>query len=173
MPVEEFMKQQYLTLREEIRGAKVRMFVLMVLATIFIPVSGFLAQRFEIAYAATSMPFIVLVFMLAFVMEQNSVIRAGRYLKEHVEPHLDGVVTWERWLESNRRLRDADRYFFGSVVLVFFLFYALGAVLAIQSWAKSDYPDQMWPATVAFGLGGLWFVVVLLRHWRSCTTTQG
>lgn len=171
MPIDEFMKQQYLTLRDEIRGCKARMFALMVLATIAIPIAGFIAQTYKLAFAAASMPFIVLVFMLAFVMEQNSVIRAGRYLKEHVEPHLEGVITWERWLESNRHLRDADRYFFGSVMLIFFLFYAVGSLLAVDTWA-SQWPEHMWPAALAFGLGGLWFIIVLLRHWRSCTTTQ-
>lgn len=173
MSTEEFMKQQYITLRDEIRGAKVRMFGLLVLVAVFVPLTAFLAQRFEAVYAAASMPFVVLVFMLAFIMEQNSVIRAGRYLKEHVEPHIETAVTWEKWLESNRHLRDADRYFFGSVVLIFFLFYAIGAVLAVQSWAESEFPLHMYPAAAAYGIGALWFIVVLLRHWHSCTTTRG
>jgi hypothetical protein len=171
MSVEEFMKQQYITLRDEIRAAKARMFVLMVLGSLVILVSGIVAQNVKLTYAEGSLPLIVLVLMMAFVMEQNSVIRAGRYLKEHVEPHLDGITTWEKWLESNRALRAADRYFFGSIMLIFFLFYLLGAGFALMSLACSEWRDQMWPAAMVYGIGGLWFVVVLLGHWRACTTT--
>lgn len=171
MSLEEFMKQQYITLRDEIRAAKVRMFALMILGSLVILASGIMAQNVKLAYAEGSLPFIVLVLMMAFVMEQNSVIRAGRYLKEHVEPHIDGVVPWEKWLESNRARRAADRYFFGSVMLIFFLYYAAGAAMAVLSWARSEWPEQMWPAAFAYGIGGLWFIIVLLRHWHSCTTT--
>ncbi|MFQ5412289.1 MAG: hypothetical protein ACE5EC_08315, partial [Phycisphaerae bacterium] len=83
MSVDEFMKQQYLTLRGEIRASKARVFTLLILATLFIPIAGVVAKEYGATFAAASFPLVTLVIMLAFVMEQNSVIRAGRYLKEH------------------------------------------------------------------------------------------
>lgn len=177
MPKDEFMKQQYLTLRDEIRSSKSRVFLILVIGTLFIPIAAFAAKEYGSTFASASMPFILLVLMLAFVMEQNSIVRAGRYLKEHVEPHIEGVVTWENWLESNHRLRDADRYFFGSFLLVLLLFYAIGAGLAIESLATMRTEDwwfnkfNLWYGVIGYTVGGIWFVFVLLGHWRMCTRT--
>ena len=171
MTSEQFMTQQYLTLRDEIRSSKARIFMLLVLGTLFIPTVGFAASVYNATYASASMPFIILVLMLCFLMEQNSIIRAGRYLKEHVEPHIEGIVTWENWLESNKNLRDADRYFFGSFLLVFVIFYAVASGTAVESLA-TQFRDQWWYAAAGYGIGGLWFIIVLLRHWHACTSTN-
>ena len=171
MSKDEFLKQQYLTLRDEIRSSKSRAFFLTVLGTLLIPVIAYGAQASDLTFATASMPFIILVIMLAFLMEQNSIVRAGRYLKEHVEPHIDGVMTWETWLESNHRLREMDKYFFGSSCLIFFLFYAIGSIAAVMSWAQSEWPEQYFYAAIAYGIGGFWFVVVFFRQWHSRTTT--
>ncbi|MBN2563741.1 MAG: hypothetical protein JXQ75_22720 [Phycisphaerae bacterium] len=170
MSEEEFMKQQYLTLREEIRASKARAFVILILAAVFIPAAGLAAQRWGGAFATASMPFITLVLMLAFITEQNGIIRAGRYLREYVEPRIEEITTWESWLESNHKLRSVDRYFFGSFVLVFLLFYAVGAGTAVTSIA-AEWGEHFWYAAAGYAVGGLWFVTVLLRHWHSCTTT--
>ncbi len=171
MSREEFMKQQYLTLRDEIRTSKARIFALLVIGTLLIPAVGYFARESVGMYASASMPFVIIIMMIAFLMEQNSIIRAGRYLKLHVEPHIDGIVTWEEWLESNSRLRDTDRYFFGSFLLVFFLFYAIGAGAAVQGLAE-QWPEHYWYGAAAYGVGGLWFVIVLIGHWHSCTSTK-
>lgn len=170
MSEEEFMKHQYTTLREEIRACKARTFAILVLGTLFVPIAGFAANQFKSGFATASMPFVLLVLMLAFITEQNGVIRAGRYLKEHVEPKIQGLVTWERWLESSRRLRDVDRAFFVSFILVFLLFYAIGAGLAVTSVAEM-WPEHYMYAAGGYAIGGLWLIIVLLRHWHSCTTT--
>lgn len=171
MPIEEFMKQQYVTLRDEIRASKARIFLIMILGTLFIPAVGYAARASSAAYAAASMPFIILVLMLAFLMEQNAIIRAGTYLKNHVEPHIEGITTWETWLQRNRSLRDTDRYFFGSFLLVFFLFYTVGAGSAVEALMVT-FPDQVWYAGAAYAIGGAWFIIVLIRHWHACTATD-
>lgn len=174
MSEEEFMKQQYLTLREEIRSGKTRLFMLLVLATIFIPVVGVLASKFGGPFATASMPFITLVLMIAFLAEQNGIIRAGRYLKDHVEPKMQSMKTWENWLAENGKLRDVDRYFFGSFLLVFLIFYVAGASLAVEAvvdqWPKQS--QMVYSTVAAYGIGGLWFIIVLLRHWTTSTSTS-
>lgn len=170
MSVDEFMKQQYLTLRGEIRASKARIFTLLILATLFIPIAGVVAKEYGAAFASASLPLVTLVIMLAFVMEQNSVIRAGRYLKEHVEPRIPEVTTWESWLESNHKLRDMDRYFFATFLLIFLIFYAVGTGLAMESLATL-WPEYYLYASVSYVVSGLWFVIVIIKHWRACTTT--
>ena len=171
MSADEFSKQQYLTLRDEIRASKARVFTILILGTMFVPAVSFAAQKYEAMFASASVPFLLMVLMLAFVMEQNSIVRAGKYLKEHVEPNIEGLVTWERWLESNRHLRDVDRYFFASFLIVFLLFYAITTGMAVESLARS-YPQHYWYPVAGYAIGGLWFVVVWLGHWRTCTSTK-
>jgi len=170
----EFLKHQFITLREEIRESKARIFKLVVLGALFVPAAGYAANQLQVVFASASIPFVLVLLMLDFISEQNAIIRAGRYLKEHVEPHISGVTGWEKWLESNHRLRDADRYFFGSFLLMFFIFYGIAAAAAIQSLSIrfSDDEMQYTLSAIAYCLGGLWVLFVWLRHWHSCTTTE-
>src|SRR5262245_35807175 len=110
----DFLKHQFITLREEIRESKARIFKLVIFGAIFVPVAGYAADRLQLFFATASIPLVLVLLMLNFISEQNAIIRAGRYLKEHVEPKIAGVTGWEKWLESNHKLRSVDRYFFGS-----------------------------------------------------------
>lgn len=174
MSAEEFMKQQYLTLRDEIRASKSRVFFILVIGTLFVPFVAFAAKEYGSTFASASLPFIMLVLMLAFVMEQNSIVRAGKYLKDHVEPNLSGHPTWEAWLEANSKLREVDKYFFASFLIVFLVFYAAAAGLAYESLlaVQGGIDNQHWFALGGYAVGGFWFVVVWLSHWRMCTTTK-
>jgi hypothetical protein len=174
MSAEEFMKQQYLTLRDEIRASKSRVFFILVIGTLFVPFVAFAAKAYGSTFASASLPFIMLVLMLAFVMEQNSIVRAGKYLKDHVEPNLPGHPTWEAWLEANSKLRDVDKYFFASFLIVFLVFYAASAGLAYEALleVRQGVDNQHWFALGGYAVGGLWFVIVWLSHWRMCTTTK-
>lgn len=174
MSAEEFMKQQYLTLRDEIRASKSRVFFILVIGTLFVPFVAFVAKEYGSTFASASLPFIMLVLMLAFVMEQNSIVRAGKYLKEHVEPNLQGHPTWESWLEANSKLRDVDKYFFASFLIVFLVFYAAAAGLAYESLltVQGGIDNQHWFALGGYAVGAFWFIVVWLSHWRMCTSTK-
>ncbi|MCK6484054.1 MAG: hypothetical protein HUU22_05040 [Phycisphaerae bacterium] len=177
MSHDEFMKQQYLTLRDEIRCGKARNFWLVIFGTLLVPAAGLLTTMYGGFFATATLPFVVLVIMLAFVAEQNDILRAGRYLREHVEPTIEGVTGWEKWLESHARLRGADRVFFGSFVIIFTLLYALSTRTALQALADQT-PGELREQFFTYGVigyivGGVWFFIVLIRHWQSCTTTRG
>lgn len=172
MDKHEFVKQQYLTLRDEIRECKRRLFYLLLIAALFVPGAAFAADKFGAVFATASMPFVLLLLMLGAISEQNGIVRAGRYLREHVEPHIDGVVGWERWLESSHRLRDVDRYFFGSFLLLMMVFYGVGTGYALQSLANLVQEKQIWLPLLGYSVAGLWVLIVWLRHWHSCTTTK-
>jgi hypothetical protein len=171
MSAEDFMRQQYITLRQEISEGKARIFRLLVLGTLLVPLAGFAASEFHSVYASSSMPFVVLVLMFAFVLEQNTIVRCGRYLKEHVEPHIQGVVTWEKWLESNNRIREVDRFFVGSFIFIFFIFYAIAVATALKGISDQWYDHYIY-AGIGYLVGGIWFIIVLFRHWHYCTTTK-
>lgn len=177
MSAEEFMKQQYLTLRDEIRSSKARVFFILVIGTLFVPFVAFAAKAYASTFASASLPFIMLVLMIAFIMEQNSIVRAGKYLKEHVEPTLQGHPTWETWLEANAKMREVDKSFFASFLIVFLVFYAASAGLAFEALLEQlrdgdGFPNQQWFALGGYLVGGFWFLVVWLSHWRMCTTTN-
>src|SRR5688572_4303004 len=108
MATDDFMKQQFLTLRDEIRESKARIFWLLIIGMFLVLVAGYLAAEHPSAFANAAIPFLLLGLMLAFVSEQNNIARAGRYLRETVEPRIENMVGWEHWLESKPRLREVD-----------------------------------------------------------------
>ncbi len=149
------------------------MFVLLIVGTIFVPVAAFIADKIENTFASASLPFVTLVIMVGFMAEQHAIIRAGRYLKEHIETRIQGLTTWEAWLQSNRHFRDVDRYFFASFLLVFMIFYAAECGLAINRMAMQTwYPEHAYYAAAGYGVAAIWLVVVTIRHWNACTTTD-
>ena len=104
MASDEFMKQQFLTLREEIRDSKARIFWLLIIGMFLVMAAGYLAAEHPSAFANAAIPFLLLGLMLSFVSEQNNIARAGRYLREVVETRMENVVGWEHWLETKPRL---------------------------------------------------------------------
>jgi len=109
--------------------------------------------------------------ILAFATEQNGIIRAGRYIREHIEPGTESVTGWERWLESNPSYREVDRFFFGGFILVFLAFFLTSCTVSL--YQLNDLPSTLLSkcAAVTYGLGFLCVAVVLFKHWHSCTTT--
>jgi hypothetical protein len=171
MSREEFLRQQYLTLRDEITRAKARSFWMLIAGAVFIPLASFAADELSSTFANACVPFIVLVIILAFTVEQHTIIRAGRYIREQIEPQIEGVTGWECWLESNRKLREMDRYFIGTFLAVFFVFYGVATAAAVNSMSHIGYSYYQY-AGLAYLAGGVWLLVVLLRHWQSFTTTK-
>ena len=111
MPTDEFMKQQFLTLRDEIRESKARIFWLLIIGIVLVMVAGYLAAEHPNAFANAAIPFLLLALMLSFISEQNNIARAGRYLRESVEPQIENMMGWEHWLETKPRLREVDHAF--------------------------------------------------------------
>ena len=80
MDPNEFLKQQYVTLREEIRETKNRIFQTMGFGLVVIPGSHFLAQSYKIDTVTLSLPVLVLVVALVYLSENNALMRCGRYM---------------------------------------------------------------------------------------------
>jgi uncharacterized membrane protein YfcA len=167
MATDEFVKQQYLTLRDEIRESKARIFWLLIIGIAMVIAAGYLAAEYPNAFANAAIPLLLLGLMLSFVSEQNNIARAGRYLREVVEPRVENVTGWEHWLETKPRLREVDHSFVLGFSVLFLVFFAITTSLTLVQLDKRGYEVFLWAAAIAYILGAFCVGVVLWRHWRS------
>ena len=169
MTDDEFTRQQYLTLCDEIRTAKARIFWLMIIGIGLVFAGGYLAARVPSAFTNAAIPFLLIALMLSYISEQNNIARAGRYIREVIEPrfgHLDG---WERWLESKPTLREVDHYFVVGFSVLFLIFFAAATSLSLKSIDMHAHQTYVAAAAIAYGLGAALITYVLWRHWRSAS----
>ncbi len=169
MSTDQFMLQQFLTLRDEIRDSKARIFWLLIIGVALVVLASFLAAEFPAAFANAAIPFILLGLMLSFVSEQNNIARAGRYLREVVEPRIENLDGWEHWLETKPHLRDVDHYFVLGFSVLFLVFFAITTSLTLVQLDKRTSEVYVAAAAIAYALGAFCTAVVLWRHWRSST----
>jgi hypothetical protein len=172
MATDEFMKQQFLTLRDEIRESKTRIFWLLIIAMGLVMAAGYLAAEHPNAFANAAIPFLLLGLMLSFISEQNNIARAGRYLRETVEPRIENLMGWEHWLETKPRLREVDHSFVLGFSVLFLIFFAITTSLTLRQLDKQAHEVYVWAAAVAYALGAFCIGVVLWRHWRSSTAAS-
>ena len=172
MATDEFMKQQFLTLRDEIRESKARIFWLLIIGIFLVMAAGYLAAEHPSAFANAAIPFLLLGLMLSFISEQNNIARAGRYLRETVEPRIENLMGWEHWLETKPRLREVDHSFVLGFSVLFLIFFAITTSLSLVQLDKKTHEAYVWAAAVAYALGAFCIGVVLWRHWRSSTAAS-
>lgn len=170
MNPEEFSKQQYVMLRAEIGDSKARVFWLLIVGMLLVLASGYLAAEHPSAFANAAIPFLLLALMMSFIAEESNISRAGRYLREVVEPNIKGMTCWEHWLETENRYREVDRAFVVGFSIIFLLFFVISASLTIRQLDLAAYTHAVvWPAGIAYALGGICVVYVLIRHWTAST----
>ncbi len=170
MTTDEFTKQQYVTLRAEISESKSRVFWLLIFGMLLVLASGYLVAVHPSAFANAAIPFLILALMLSFIAEESNISRAGRYLREEVEPKIEGLMCWEHWLESQTRYREVDRSFVVGFSFIFFTFFVTSAALTLRQMDINGQAQQfVWAAGSAYALGAMCILYVLMRHWNSST----
>lgn len=191
MTSEEFLKQEFITLREEIKETKRRMFLVVVLGTLLVLVGSFVVEMtgpvlkgidgersMPALYGSVGtavVPYVVLLLILLYVAEQNAILRCGRYVKEHIEPRIADTIGWERWLETQPGLRRIDKAFLASFLVIFLIFYCVSVGVAANALANAF--GEAWSAEIAamalvpYMIGGLWALIVAMRHWHAMTHT--
>jgi uncharacterized membrane protein (DUF485 family) len=170
MSTDDFSQQQYVTLRAEISESKSRIFWLLIVGMLLVLASGYLAAEHPSGFTNAAIPFLLLALMLSFIAEESNVSRAGRYLREVIEPNIKDLTYWEHWLESQTRYREVDRAFVVGFSVIFLTFFVTSAGLTLQQLDISGRPQQLvWAAGIAYGLGALCIIYVLKRHWSSST----
>lgn len=174
MDKQEFMKQQYLTLREEIKDTKSKIFQTMGIGLVVVPGSQFLAQSYNIDTITLSLPVLVVVVALIYLSENNALMRCGRYIRTQIEPNLENIVGWEQWLETqhSRDFRNVDKFLSYAFYLLF-LVYFIGSVFVSAKFAMNNL--GIIPAALLLGgyvAIGIWFVIFLIRNIRTSTLTD-
>lgn len=172
MSTDEYMRQQYLSLRDEIRDSKSRIFWLMIMAMFLVSAASYLAAEHPSAFANAAIPFVLLGLMLSFISEQNNIARAGRYVRETIEPQIENLLGWEHWLESKPALREVDHSFVIGFSVLFLIFFAITTSLTLAQLDKHAHEAYVWAAAIAYALGAFCIAVVLWRHWRSSTSVS-
>jgi hypothetical protein len=174
------VKQEFITLRDEIRATRYRLFWIVAMALFGVPILTYVAST-AAAFVMLLVPFSVLALIIVFLSEQNVMMRAGRYIRERIEADPEQKLGWEAWLESRSELRLMEKHFVACLVIILFVYYALTIGMAVQRLSRDAADDpsgQYWywliGAAAIYGVGAIWAVSTLVHHWKSSvsTTTQ-
>jgi hypothetical protein len=170
MSSDDFSRQQYIALRAEISESKARVFWLLLTGMFIVLAARYLAGEHPSAFANAAIPFLLLALMLSFIAEESNISRAGRYLREVVEPKIREFNGWEHWLESQTRYREVDRAFVVGFSAIFLTFFVISASLTIRQLDISGRSQFLiWTLGSAYALSAICVVYVLVRHWTAST----
>ncbi len=180
MESNDFLRDQFVTLREEIKASKARLFWIVAIGLLGVPLLTYLAQQGEF-FVWLLLPYSVLVLIVMFLAEQSSMMRAGRFIREQVEKGGALGVGWEAWIESRPQFRTVDKHFVACFVIVFFLYYFGTIGLAVDLILKKEAADMsgtgtywywLGGAAVTYAIGAVWAFSTLVHHWRSSVSTS-
>lgn len=171
MNTDEFLRSQYLTLRDEIRESKSKIFWILISGMVLVLTAGYLAAEHPSAFANAAIPFLLLALMLTYISEQNNIARAGRYLREVVEPRISDLTCWEHWLESKQQFREVDHAFVIGFSMIFLVFFAITTSLTLWQLVLRGQEWWVWSVGAAYILGGLLVMYVFVRHYRASTAS--
>ncbi len=163
----EFLKQQFIALRAEIQASKSRALWIVMVGIFLVVAAAYLSTVKPRIFASAAIPFSLLMLILAYTVEQNGIIRAGRYIRDHIEPAFKNEKGWEDWLSSNTAFREVDRYFFFGFIVIFLAFYSISCTVSLEMFKDLNYSWVAKSAGYTFGGGFLFVVLVLFRHWRT------
>ncbi len=172
MNTDEFLRSQYLTLRDEIRESKAHIFWILIAGMVLVLTAGYLAAEHPSAFANAAIPFLLLALMLTYISEQNNIARAGRYLREVVEPRISDLTCWEHWLESKHQFREVDHAFVIGFSMIFLVFFAITTSLTLWQLVLRGQEWWVWSVGTAYVLGGLCVMYVFVRHYRASTAAS-
>lgn len=171
----EFLKQQYLTLREEIKETKARIFYIAAIGLFVLPGGQYLAKAMEADLVLLALPLLVVCVGLLYLAENRALMRCGRYIRQHIESAVQGVTAWEEWLESRDASdpRTVDKLVAYALYLLMLVYYALSTAAAYRALAKmianqNRLPEALLAVSSAIGVA---FLALLVWNVRSTTTT--
>jgi hypothetical protein len=177
MDNKDFLHDQLVFLRNEILARQARVFWTVIIGLLGMPALTYLAVGADML-VWLALPFLVLVVIILFLSEQNAIMRAGRYIREHIEIQMGQSMGWEAWLESHAEFRLMEKNFIGSFIVIFFLYYFLSIGMALYRLSveatadpSGQYVHWLYGAVFAYGLGGVWALSNLIQHWRSSVST--
>lgn len=180
MNADEFQRDEFLTLRDEIKSTKARLFWIVTIGLVGVPLLTYLGSRADL-YVRMLLPYSVLVLIVLFLAEQSSMMRAGRYIRERIEKEGNRPAGWESWIESRSEFRLADRHFLACTLIVFFVYYFVTIGMAMDMLLREESRDMFgrikywywfYGALATYAIGTIWVVLTLIHHWRSSVSTS-
>lgn len=168
-----FLELEYLTLRKEIETAKSNLFKLVVGGAAVIPTAQSLANTYSIGAITLALPLIVVVLVLLFLTENHSMMRAGTYILEQIEPNVEGVTGWETWLNSAHGgvgKRTVDKMLIFAFAVLAASYFMVSVVLAARH-AHQEFGQQ---GQYLFGGAylGIGVVLVFVLYSQAQTDTK-
>ncbi|MHB0869983.1 MAG: hypothetical protein ACYC5J_11085 [Chloroflexota bacterium] len=140
-----FLELRYLSLRKEIEEGKSRLFKIVAGGFLILPAAESLAFGSDMDLLMVLLPFVVVVFVLLYVSEHNSIRRCSDFIRLQIEPY-GGGIGWESWVQDPTGLRrTADKCLHWGSLLLAALYYVAAACLA----CPAAYRLVQHPAAIA------------------------
>lgn len=178
MEMNQSLRDQYLSIRREIEGLQARMYWTVIIGIAGVPTINYLTWDVDETIWMVQ-PFFMLVLIVLFLAEHHQMMRAGRFMREKIEPLLEGTPSWEAWLESKPQYRLLDRHFFACFTLIFFLYYAVSMGTALERlWNRAAGEDSgmyytfLYSAAIVYFIATVWVILTMVQHWRSSVGTS-
>ncbi len=177
----EFMKCEYLTLREEIKDTKDRIFKLAGFGIAGVPGAYYLANVYKLEILVYTLPILIIIIALLYLAESRALMRCGRYIRTRLEEQVkdeNGAVVggWEKWLETRERgepnRRSVDKYATAFFYLLFTIYYA--AAVSMASHMAGEHFGVVGCAVVLgayIGVGAA-FIAFLIGSIKYCISTH-
>jgi hypothetical protein len=174
------LRDEFMSLREEIKATKARLFWILVVGLVGVPILTYLASRAEF-YVWLLLPYSVLLLIIVFLAEQSSMMRAGRYIRECIEKTGDDGPRWEGWIESRHQFRLVDRHYVACFLIVFFLYYFMTVGVVANLILNKEATDMsggrtywywFYGALATYAIGAVWAIATLFSHWRATVSTM-
>jgi low affinity Fe/Cu permease len=158
-----YPRLEYLALRTEIDYLTKMLMQFQGLSITGIPIIIGAGEKYNFDFVVYAAPIITIVFALMLLFIQNSIMRAGEYIRTILEKKLqeDEEGGWEAWLEKYTRNRTAESFFAWSAHIAFCLYYLGGTYLASQRLYQKFSPS-IGAAAIGVYLAIFLFSLVLL-----------
>lgn len=172
LSAQRFAELEYETLRKEIENAKNNMLKFVIGGSAVIPSAQYLAEKYSIGAITLALPIIVVVLVLLFLAENHSMMRAGTYIRNVLEPNVNGLQGWETWLSSEggyKKARMVDKLIIFSFSLVAAAYFVASITLAVR-YAASEFGDKgQYVVLIGYVFVGMALGGVLYKQARTDT----
>lgn len=174
-----FIECEYLTLRDEIKQTKERLFKLAGIGLVAVPSAYSLANIYKIQALVLSLPILICTMVLLFLSESRAVMRCGMYIKEKLETFVpensSTIIGWEHWLSEHKKgeldRRAVDKFLAIFFYLLFAFYYIASVQLAVIT-AKEQFGVVGMAVALGFYLGiGIIFIGFLIINFKHSTGT--
>ena len=140
---EKFLELEYVTLRKEIEACQTRHFRMVAGALFSVPAIPAIANIIKangsglgpdiVALALlTPLPLIFLSLYLRFFHEHHMMGRCAKYIREQIEPTVEGVRGWETWLseQKDEKIRISEQGEVNRVAFIYGTIFLVSVILA-------------------------------------------